>query len=407
MKVIVAHPGQQHSFKVASALKHEGNLFKYMTAVYDKPDNIAMRLAHLLVRVKDIDKITKRKNKDLEDEDVITYYTLPSLAVIVFSRFKATQPLSLWLDRRISSVFGRKVAKYAIKHKVDAVICFSMNEVSCFRYLRKHAPEIKRIVDYANAPIEYTRDIYTKDCEVNNIKKEAPLFWDRKELKKLREGIRDTQLFIAPSTFVKNGLKHYGVPEENIKVLFYGSNFTVKKTIQEEPIRIKFAYVGQVTFRKGIHHLLEAFSSINNENISLDIVGEIPPNSQLFERYKNKKNIRFHGQVSHHEVKKILENVNIFIFTSLADTFGLAVLEALSCGLPVICSSNAGVSDLIIDGKNGFVIKPDDIVAIKEKIQFFVDNKNLIPAYSRKALDSAKKYTWKLYEKKLSNCLNS
>ena len=189
--------------------------------------------------------------------------------------------------------------------------------------------------------------------------------------------------------------------------MFYGSNFTVKKTIQEEPIRIKFAYVGQVTFRKGIHHLLEAFSSINNENISLDIVGEIPPNSQLFERYKNKKNIRFHGQVSHHEVKKILENVNIFIFTSLADTFGLAVLEALSCGLPVICSSNAGVSDLIIDGENGFVIKPDDIVAIKEKIQFFVDNKNLIPAYSRKALDSAKKYTWKLYEKKLSNCLNS
>ena len=40
MKIIVAHPGQQHSYRVASALKSNGDLFKYITAVYDKKNNI-------------------------------------------------------------------------------------------------------------------------------------------------------------------------------------------------------------------------------------------------------------------------------------------------------------------------------------------------------------------------------
>ena len=182
MKVILAHPGQQHSFKVAAALKKSSYLGKYITAVYDKDDNYAMRLARKLVRGNDINKIANRKCIELDDEDVKTYYSFLSLVVIILSRNKKTKKMSSWLDRKISNWFGIKVAKYAIKNNADIVMCFSTNETTCFEYLKKHAPHIKRIVDYANPPWKFMTYVFDNDCYAEQLKKEVPYYWDKKNV---------------------------------------------------------------------------------------------------------------------------------------------------------------------------------------------------------------------------------
>ena len=92
-KIIVYHPGQQHSFKVAATVKKNGLLQRFFTAVYDKKSSFAMRLAHLLVRGSDKTKIGNRASDDLDDEDVEIHYTLSSLAVIVLSRWTITNML--------------------------------------------------------------------------------------------------------------------------------------------------------------------------------------------------------------------------------------------------------------------------------------------------------------------------
>ena len=48
-KVIVAHPGRQHSFRVAKALKDAGLLYKYVTTVYDKEDSVLMKIVKLFL----------------------------------------------------------------------------------------------------------------------------------------------------------------------------------------------------------------------------------------------------------------------------------------------------------------------------------------------------------------------
>lgn len=403
MKIIVAHPGQQHSFRVASALKEKNNLYKYITAVYDKPRNFPMKLAHLLVRGKDVDKISKRKNRDLNDQDVVTYYTFLSLVVIVLSRFSRTKKLSFWLDRKIADAFGIKVAKYAIRHKVDAIICFSMNETACFRYLEQKGSKIVRIVDCANTPVEHMVSIYENDIGLKHIMQEVPIFWDKKELHKQNLGMKYTQSFIAPSNFVKKGLIFCGVEEKRIEVIPYGTDFKVKNKAQDIPEKIKFIYVGQVTYRKGIHHLLKAFSELQLDEAELDIVGEVQQNSDIYEKYKSFDNIKFYGTVPHEKVRELLLKSNVFLFDSLADSFSLAVLEAMSCGLPVICSVNAGASDLIKEEFNGFIVAPNKIVELKERIMFFVNNKEIIPQYSKNSLEIAKIYTWEKYNENLSD----
>lgn len=404
-KIIVAHPGQQHSYKVASSLKKEKMLLGFITAVYDKSNNYTMRLAHAIVKGNDINKISKRKNEDLCETEVVTYYTLLSLIVIVFSRFSYTKKLSYWLDRKIADLFGKRVAKYAIKNKADAVICFSMNERVCFEYLKKYAPNIHRIVDCANSPVRYMRDIYEQDCEKEALKQEVPSFWNNNELLKQQRGIDATQFFFAPSNFVKRGLLHCGVNDKQIFVLPYGSNFELIDKPQCVPEKVHFIYVGQVTYRKGVHYLLKAFSDLETLGVTLDVIGSFNPNSSLYRKYKNKNNIMFHGHIAHEEVKKHLMNANVFVFDSLAEGLSLSCLEAMSCGLPIICSTNSGVNDFIYDGYNGFVVKPNDIDCLKKKIIYLYNHPKQIPFFSANAMETVKGISWDMYQRKVKDNL--
>lgn len=410
MKIILAHPGQQHSFKVAAALKQHGVLYRYFTAVYDKPSSVIMKLVHLIVKGDDVSKTAKRRCPALNDEDVITYYTFWSLCVIVLSRFKHTKRLSYMLDRKIADWFGIKVAKYAIKHNVDAVICFSMNETKCFELLAKRAPHIKRIVDCANSPVEYMRSIYDEDIARTGkgiLKQEVPSFWDEKELKKQRAGIKNTQFFLAPSVFVKKGLMYSGVNPHNIHVIHYGTNFVpldVARLDSPNDI-VKYVYVGQVTYRKGLHYLLDVFSKIKRNDIRLSVVGGWKPNSDLIEKYKDCKNIHFYGNVTHDKVKTILCESDVFVFPSLTEGFSLSCLEAMSCGLPIICSNNAGANDVVIDGVNGFTYNYEDKERLDYLINYMADNHDVHISMREQALKTAMNNTWDNYATELRKAL--
>ena len=326
------------------------------------------------------------------------------------SRFARTKSLSYWLDRKIADYFGIKVAKYAIKHKVDAVMCFSMNETKCFEYLKKHAPYIKRIVDCANSPVAYMRAIYDEDIKktgVSILKQEVPSFWENKELEKQQLGINSTQYFLAPSNFVKKGLEFCGVDSNAIKVLHYGSNFTPVDTPNTDvPSKVKFVYVGQVTYRKGMHHLLSVFSKLKRDDVTLDVVGGWKPNSDLYQTYKASPNIKFWGNVPHEKVKEILSDSNVFVFASLTEGFSLSCLEALSCAIPLVCSNNSGANDIVMDGVNGFTFDYDDNDKLSEIINRIADNKDTIVELSAHALKTAKENTWTAYEGNL-NCILS
>jgi len=410
MKVILAHPGQQHSFKVAQALKQSNLLYKYMTCVYDTEKSWVMKFVHLIVKGRDVSKLANRRCSLLSEDDVVIYYTFLSLLVIVFSRFKCLKNLSYWLDRRLSDFFGIRVAKYAIEHQVDAVICFSMNESKCFTYLSKYAPHIRRIVDCANSPVAFMKYIYEMDIQRtgnHRLMEEAPSFWNLKELQKQDQGIKQTQYFLAPSNFVKRGLIFCGVNPDSIYTIHYGSNFSPlddRKILSNKGL--KCIYVGQVTYRKGLHYLLKAFSEIDRNDISLDVVGAWKPNSDLYEQYKNDPSIRFLGNQLHNDVQKHLMKADIFVFSSLTEGFSLSCLEALSCGLPVLCSNNSGVNDLIANGVNGFTFEYEDISSLKNYIISLADNKNLLSELSKNALETAKKNTWDAYNKNFKSTIS-
>ena len=117
--------------------------------------------------------------------------------------------------------------------------------------------------------------------------------------------------------------------------------------------------------------------------------------------------INFVGRVTHEKVEEFLLKSDIFIFPSLGEGMSLAVLEAMACGLPCIVTKNSGVSDAINEGKNGYEIDVQNIMAIKEKIEWFIKNKDAIVTMGNHAIESAKIYTWENYNYNLIKIIDS
>jgi glycosyltransferase involved in cell wall biosynthesis len=85
---------------------------------------------------------------------------------------------------------------------------------------------------------------------------------------------------------------------------------------------------------------------------------------------------------------------DLFMMLSKFDTFGMAALEAMAAGLPVIISGNVGAKDLVEDGRNGFVVgDPDDAGSAAERIGRLL-NGDLRARMGREALRTAERNTW-------------
>ena len=405
MKVILAHPGRQHSFKVASALKKNGTLFKYVTTVYDKKNSILMRIVKFIIRGNDLKRAEGRYNRDLNEDDVIQYCQISGLIEILLSKYDSSRFFYNRWHEMTSERFGRKVAKYAIKEGADAVICYDTNALACFDYLRKKAPHIKRIMDVSAANRSFMKIIYEKDMSIcpafaNKLFTERKYLWDHGFVDRNNQEIAVTQFFLVPSEFVKRSLLFSGVCDEQMYLCPYGSNFEITKVDRDyKSEKVCFLYVGNITEMKGIYYLLEAALNLR-DHITLTVVGKYDNASGIFDKYI--KYIKFTGFVNHNEVVNYLKEADVFVFPSLGEGLSLSVLEAMSFGLPCIVSENSGANDAIKDGENGFVIKIQDQKAIEDRMNWFVYNREKIPDMANAAIEAAKKYTWENYEKRLA-----
>ena len=401
-KVIVAHPGKQHSFRLAAALKNNGVLFKYVTTVYDKENSLIMKMLKKIVSVDNKKRANSRKCCELDDCDVVQFCELMGLVEIFLARIDKKRKMYNWWHTYTSDRFGKKVAKLAIKENVDAVIIYDTNAKSCFEYLKKKAPHIKRIMDSSAANRLFMKTVYEKDMSIcpefaNKLRIEVAELWDKKWIEICSKEIELTEFFLVPSKFVRKSFLYSNVLEKNIFVCSYGTNFIPEKPAMHSEVKkcLKAVYVGNVTEMKGIYYLLEAFNKIPHELVQLTVVGAYDNSSHIFDKYM--EFVTFTGRIQHDEVKKVLQKSDFFVFPSLGEGLSLSVLEALACGLPCIVSEHSGANDAIIEEKNGFVVPIQNIEVLIEKIMWFVNNPELLSQLKMEAYESSLMYSWDNY----------
>ncbi|TVZ47788.1 glycosyltransferase [Olleya sp. Hel_I_94] len=153
---------------------------------------------------------------------------------------------------------------------------------------------------------------------------------------------------------------------------------------------IKFLFIGGLTHRKGVDLLLKSFINIKQDYI-LDIIGDGQERAYLetYCKANDLKNVRFLGTKDNNEIRHLIDNYDVHILPSRHDGWGAVINEALMSGLFVLCSSNCGAQQLIIDKFNGVVFshkkKNDTYNALKyciKNIEHIRDKKTAIKDWS-------------------------
>ena len=331
--------------------------------------------------------------------------------ITFLSRFPTLRDLCRKLRNYNGRLFGIKVAKYAIKHKVDAVIMFDGYAYTCFEYLKKRAPHIKCVLDVTIMSRAFTRKLFdeiadrTGDLE---LKKENFYLYDERFLKNYQKEYDYGDFFLAGSQIVKESIKFCGVDESKIAVNPYGVDikkfFAVKKELISSPLRL--IVVGQLNRRKGIHQLLEVVTRYSSDEVILDLVGGYEATSDTYLKYKDCKNIKFHGFITHDILYKMYQDAHVFVLPSFAEGMALVGLEAMASGLPLLCSDCTGINDLITPYENGIVTHVGETEEIKLGIEWFLANMDRIPEMSIKARKKAEEYSWEAYYKRTIENVN-
>lgn len=210
--------------------------------------------------------------------------------------------------------------------------------------------------------------------------------------KRIAFSLKSTRTFdqiicISSSVFDSFKLR---IPATKLSCAFYDiipnkfkfSNIKVKKHE-----KLTFIYIGHSVWLKGITYLLEAWQKIDISGVQLIIAGTINSevNDYINKHFNNLKNISYVGHLKN--PNEFYRKAHVFISPSLLDAHPVTIAEAMYCGLPVIVSDGCGSKTLVDNNINGFIVPRGNSLAIKTKIEWFVNNQNSIEKMGKKALE--------------------
>lgn len=223
---------------------------------------------------------------------------------------------------------------------------------------------------------------------------------------------------IVPSLKIKKLLQEYGIKKKiPIYILPTGINLKIfKKSLKNcQALRKKLRIppetkvlitVSRIGKEKNLEFLIEAFAEVlkKRDDVLLLMVGDGPFLDQLKKIAKNLKitqSVIFTGGVPHEKIPAFYQSANIFLFTSLTETQGIVILEALSCGLPVVALKDNAFAGLVVDGKNGFLVKSGAPKLFAQKIIKLLENPTLYKKFSTRAINTARNFSQRNTAKKL------
>jgi len=185
---------------------------------------------------------------------------------------------------------------------------------------------------------------------------------------------RKVDHIIAISRFMKERIvATAGVDPEKVSVLTNMVDIEMFRPGGNSAEGKELLFVGRIAAEKGVHTLIEAMSRVvcAVPDAMLRIVGPAKGGSELggysrecrelVDRLGLRSRVRFEGEVPNHRLPDILSRARILVVPSLwGEPCGLVAIEALACGVPVICNRTGGLPELIDEGETGILTDPGD-----------------------------------------------
>ncbi|MDI6730897.1 MAG: glycosyltransferase [Candidatus Altarchaeum sp.] len=291
--------------------------------------------------------------------------SLPSVKFPLYEGYKISLPSAKLLNINLdivhihglysSAVFGISVAKQL---KIPCIITY-------------HTPTHLYTHYATNLISRHFSESSTK--KISGILRKGLMMWEKFVLK-------SCDLITVPSNVIAEYLKEQGI--DNVRVISNGIDINLFK---EDFISRKFrqkknekciGYCGRIGLEKHLEDLIYLADKFNGEIL---IAGEGPAKkyyNKLADKISN--NIKFSGRIPHEELPKFYSSLDFLVFPSVVETQGLVALESMACGTPVIGADALALKETIINGKTGYLYKPEDVDELFMKLEIAYQNREIL-----------------------------
>jgi glycosyltransferase involved in cell wall biosynthesis len=200
----------------------------------------------------------------------------------------------------------------------------------------------------------------------------------------------------VPSNVARRSFLAMGVPADKLHVIPYGVRLDRFTPAQPPPAALPLSdsfevlFAGQISLRKGIPYLLQAFARLRHPRIHLTLVGAVQDDLRPMLAVLPTQNVTFTGSVPQPELARLMSRSHVLALASVEEGLALVLGQALACGCPVVATAATGAEDLFTNGIEGFIVPGRDPIALADRLQQLADDPDLRARMSAAALARVK-----------------
>ena len=195
----------------------------------------------------------------------------------------------------------------------------------------------------------------------------------------------------VPSAVARHSFLQMGTPPEKVRIIPYGvrlDRFALSEPPPSDSFEVIFA--GQISLRKGVPYLLQAFARLKHPRKRLTFVGAVQDDMRPLLVRLPTENVAFAGTLPQAELAARMSRSHVLALPSVEEGLALVQGQALACGCPVIATRATGAEDLFTDGIEGFILDDRDTDTLASRLQQLADDPALRERMSAAALQRVK-----------------
>lgn len=397
---VTAFPGKRDNYQIPIALSEHGRLAGFATCFYHRR-GVLGRLPPLNARLRD-------RHADGVVKSTVECLELTDLAARLGRRVLQASKVGVWEDL----AFARKAVALA-RRRNASLILYEFQADWAFRQPLRH--DAARILFQFHPHPELEHPLLLADGMRypqflagirRNTRLNLPGFYRRHTC----GAWQHADHVIVASHFTARSLLVAGCPETRISVIPYGCGLGWNGGAPSQPLspieRPYFLFVGSGAHRKGLHHLLEAWSQSRLTSTHELVVIARVVDPELRGAIAAAKSLRHIPGVSVPQLARWYASARAFVLPSLSEGFGHVYLEALACGCPVIGTQNSMLPDFAEAQAHIRYVEPGEPESIRAEMEKVADMPVTEPFFRTDAVrESVKGWTWKRFRDRLESVL--
>ena len=304
------------------------------------------------------------------------------------------------LDARLGRYAGRLA-----RERGAGLIAYNYYAHSAFAAYRQATPGRQLLFQVQAHPdacrTALAEEMARADSGSRALAREPEMGGSARRIEELRQVPHLADRCIVPSTYARSTLVDAGIDPARIDVVPYGvdlGRFRPPTSVTARPFRVLF--VGQLTRRKGLAYLLEAWRRLSLPHAELLLVGRGLVDEALLAQHAGECRIVMNVH-SRDRMRELYQDSDLFCMPSLIESFGLVYLEAMACGTPVIGTSSTGAPDVVVEGRSGFIVPIRSVDALVERIGWCYEHRDATAAMRARARAAAERFPWSAFRSRI------